>query len=109
MKLGALFDLNGRRALVTGGNSGIGEAAARALGLAGACVALVARREIELTKAVERLGADGIDAISLVADLTDLDALRRTALDVERQLGGVDIVVNAAGVNLRQPFACEIA
>lgn len=105
MKLGALFDLNGRRALVTGGNSGIGEAAARALGLAGARVALVARREIELTKAVERLGADGIDAISLVADLTDLDALRRTALDVERQLGGVDIVVNAAGVNLRQPFA----
>ena len=47
----ALFDLRGRRALVTGGNSGIGEAMARALGLAGARVLLVARREAELASA----------------------------------------------------------
>jgi gluconate 5-dehydrogenase len=105
MNLGALFDLSGRRALVTGGNSGIGEAMARALGLAGARVALVARREAELMQAEKRLCADGIDAISLATDLTNLDALRATALDAESRLGGVDIVVNAAGVNLRQPFA----
>ena len=105
MKLGALFDLTGRRAFVTGGNSGIGEAMARALGLAGARVALVARRETELTQAGERLRADGIDAIALATDLTNLDALRATALQAERRLGGVDIVVNAAGVNLRQSFA----
>lgn len=104
MKLGALFDLTGRRAFVTGGNSGIGEAMARALGLAGARVALVARREAELMQAGERLRADGIDAIALATDLTNLDALRATALEAERRLGGVDIVVNAAGVNLRQSF-----
>ena len=41
----------------------------------------------------------------LAADLTDVEALRSTALEAERRLGGVDILVNAAGVNLRQPFA----
>ncbi len=50
-RLGALFDLTGRTALVTGGNSGIGLAMARALGLAGARVILVARRQDELAAA----------------------------------------------------------
>jgi NAD(P)-dependent dehydrogenase (short-subunit alcohol dehydrogenase family) len=53
MRLGHLFDLAGRRALVTGGNSGIGEAMARALGLVGARVLLVARRQAELEAAVQ--------------------------------------------------------
>jgi gluconate 5-dehydrogenase len=104
-KTGALFSLAGRRALVTGGNSGIGEAMARALGLAGARVLLLARREAELAAAAQRLVADGIDAQSLAADLTDVDSLRSTAREAERRLGGVDILVNASGVNLRQPFA----
>ena len=104
MKLAALFDLTGRRALVTGGNSGIGEAMARALGLAGAQVLLVARREAELLAAAQRLSADGIGAEGLAADLCDVDALRTVAQQAEQRLGGVDILVNAAGVNLRQPF-----
>ena len=104
MKLAALFDLSGRRALVTGGNSGIGEAMARALGLAGARVLLVARREAELAAAAARLAADGIDAQWLAADLTQISALQEAAREAERRLGGVDILVNAAGVNLRQPF-----
>ena len=106
MTLARLFDLSGRRALVTGGNSGIGEAMARALGLAGARVRLVARRAAELDAAVARLAADGIAASAQVADLTDLDALPALAHAAEAALGGgVDILVNAAGVNLRQPFA----
>ena len=104
MKLAALFDLSGRRALVTGGNSGIGEAMARALGLAGARVLLMARREAELAAAAARLAADGIDAQWLAADLTQISALQEAAREAERRLGGVDILVNAAGVNLRQPF-----
>lgn len=105
MNLGALFDLRGRRALVTGGNSGIGEAMARALGAAGARVLLVARREAELAAAAERLRADGIAADSLAADLCDVGALRHAASQAEQRMGGIDILVNAAGVNLRQPFA----
>ena len=79
MSLAALFDLQGRRALVTGGNSGIGEAMARALGLAGAQVLLVARRDAELQAAVRLLQADGIAAQSLVADLVDAPSLGRMA------------------------------
>ncbi len=105
MNIGALFDLQGRRALVSGGNSGIGEAMAQALGLAGAQVLLVARRDAELRAAVERLRADGISADSLSADLCDVEALRGAATQAEALLGGIDILVNAAGVNLRQPFA----
>ncbi len=105
MKLAALFDLQGRRALVTGGNSGVGEAMARALGLAGAQVLLVARRDAELQAAVQRLQSDGIAAHSLAADLVDAHGLRGVAQAAEQRLGGIDILVNAAGVNLRQPFA----
>ena len=105
MKLAAMFDLQGRRALVTGGNSGIGEAMARALGLAGAQLLLVARRDDELQAAAQRLRADGIQAQGLAADLSDVSALRTLAQAAEQRLGGIDILVNAAGVNLRQPFA----
>jgi NAD(P)-dependent dehydrogenase (short-subunit alcohol dehydrogenase family) len=104
MKLAHLFDLTGRSALVTGGNSGIGEAMARALGLAGAQVLLVARRQAELDAACERLRADGIQAQALAADLCDVHALPSTAQAAQQRLGGVDILINAAGVNLRQPF-----
>ena len=105
MTLATLFNLSGRRALVTGGNAGIGEAMARALGLAGATVLLVARREEELAQAAQRLQADGIAASWLAADLADVQALRDTAALAQRLMGGVDILVNAAGVNLRQAFA----
>jgi NAD(P)-dependent dehydrogenase (short-subunit alcohol dehydrogenase family) len=100
-RLASLFDLDGKRALVTGGNSGIGAAMARALGLAGARVLLVARREAELIAAARTLRNEGIDADTLSADLADVDALRAAA----QRAGDIDILVNAAGINLRQPFA----
>ena len=100
----AMFDLTGRRALVTGGNSGIGEAMALALGRAGARVLLMARREAELQAAAERLRAEGVAADTLAADLAALPGLHAVARQAERVLGGVDILVNAAGINLRQPF-----
>jgi NAD(P)-dependent dehydrogenase (short-subunit alcohol dehydrogenase family) len=105
MTLNTLFDLGGRTALVTGGNSGIGEAMARALGLAGARLLLVARREAELSAAAQRLHTDGIDAAWLAADLTDVDALDAMQREASHRMGKIDILVNAAGVNLRQPFA----
>jgi gluconate 5-dehydrogenase len=105
MKPAALFDLAGRRALVSGGSSGIGEAMAGALGRAGARVMLVSRRERELEAACARLRGERVDAQWLAADLADVGALRAAAAEAERRLGGIDILVNAAGVNLRQPFA----
>jgi gluconate 5-dehydrogenase len=100
----AMFDLSGRRALVTGGNSGIGEAMAAALGRAGATILLLARREAELRAAADKLRAEGIAAEVLAADLAVLPGLVGVARQAEQVLGGVDILVNAAGVNLRQPF-----
>ena len=105
MNLARSFDLQGRRALVTGGSSGIGEAMARALGLAGARVTLVARRAELLEQARERLRADGIDPHILSADLAEPEQATQAARLAEGMNdGGVDILVNAAGVNLREPF-----
>jgi NAD(P)-dependent dehydrogenase (short-subunit alcohol dehydrogenase family) len=104
MSIANLFDLGGKRAVVTGGNSGIGEAMARALGFAGAKVLLLARRQRELDAAVARLSSDGIAASAVVADLADPSRVCEAARRAEAILDGVDIVINAAGVNLREPF-----
>jgi NAD(P)-dependent dehydrogenase (short-subunit alcohol dehydrogenase family) len=104
MKLDTLFRLQGKRALVTGGSSGIGEAMARALGLAGAGVYLVARRSAELAAAAQRLADEGISAQWVAGDLATPEAAQQVASDV-LALGAVDILVNAAGVNLREPFS----
>jgi len=103
-RLGSLFDLTGHTALVTGGSSGIGLALGRALGLAGAAVLLTARREAELADAAAGLRAEGIDASFRTADLADAADIGRLAEGLEA--GGIrpDILVNAAGINLRQPF-----
>ncbi len=100
-RLDALFDLTGRSALVTGGNSGIGLAMARALGLQGARVHLAARDAAKLEAACAELAQDGISAQAHPTDLTDPDGLRTLA----EAASDADIVVNAAGVNLRQPYA----
>ena len=100
----SLFALGGRRAVVTGGNAGIGEAMASALGRAGAAVLLVARREAELQAPVARPQAQGIVADALALDLGDTASQPAAGQRILRQAGHVDILVNAAGVNLRQPF-----
>lgn len=96
-----LFDLTGRRALITGGSSGIGLAMARALGLQGAKVHLAARDRAKLDAACAEMAQDGISAHAHPVDLTDTTALEALAGGT----GNVDILVNAAGVNLRDPFA----
>lgn len=104
MNIARLFELGGRRALVTGGSSGIGLAMAQALGGAGARVMLAARRESELATAAGALRAQGIEADTLSVDLADMAALQAAARRAEAAMGGVDILANAAGVNLRQAF-----
>jgi gluconate 5-dehydrogenase len=103
-KLTSLFDLTSRTALVTGGNSGIGLAMARALGLAGAKVALVARREAELQAAATTLSDEDIPAVPIAADLALKEAAKTVAAAAEAHDLAIDIIVNAAGINLRQPF-----
>jgi NAD(P)-dependent dehydrogenase (short-subunit alcohol dehydrogenase family) len=101
-RLTQLFDLTGRTALVTGGNSGIGLALARGLGLAGARLVLVARRRTELARAVAALTDEAIEVSTVPADLVAPDGPDEVAAATGS--APVDILVNAAGVNLRQPF-----
>jgi NAD(P)-dependent dehydrogenase (short-subunit alcohol dehydrogenase family) len=105
MELAKLFSLEGRVALVTGGNAGIGLAIAGALGRAGARVVLAARREGALRDAVATLATRGVAADFIVADVGTPEAAMRCAEEAVAQTGRIDSLVNAAGVNLRQPFA----
>jgi len=97
-------DLSGRQALVTGGSSGIGEAMAEALGRLGARVILAARRQSALDDAAARLRAQGMAVATHVLDAAQLESLADAAGALQERHGVVDILVNAAGMNLRQPF-----
>jgi NADP-dependent 3-hydroxy acid dehydrogenase YdfG len=94
----------GRVAVITGASSGIGEATARALAADGYRVALLARRADRIQALAHELG-DG--AIAIEADVTDRDSLEAAAKRVEDELGGVDVLVNNAGVMLLAPFTSE--
>ena len=87
----------GRVAVITGASSGIGEATARALAAEGYRVALLARRADRVQALADELG-DG--AVAIAADVTDRDALVAAAQRIEDELGGVDVLVNNAGVML---------
>jgi gluconate 5-dehydrogenase len=103
--LAELFSLEGRIAVVTGGSSGIGEAMASALALAGAQVVLVARDPTRLSATAESLRSAGCQAAWVSADLAERDEVRRAASAAMAAFGEPDILVNCAGVNLRPPLA----
>jgi gluconate 5-dehydrogenase len=102
--LSALFSLDGRVAVVTGGSSGIGKAIASALARAGASVVIVARKEAELTATVAELTADGCRAARVSGDLSTRAGVRAAAERAVEAFGEPDILVNSAGVNLRPPL-----
>jgi NAD(P)-dependent dehydrogenase (short-subunit alcohol dehydrogenase family) len=104
MRLDRLFDLTGRVAVVTGGNSGIGKAIAHALGSQGAKLVLMARRQAELDDACAEMRNQGIDATGVAVDLSDRDALKQSCVDAASPYGAPDILVNCSGINIRRPF-----
>jgi NAD(P)-dependent dehydrogenase (short-subunit alcohol dehydrogenase family) len=98
-------DLRGKRILVTGASSGIGEAGAEKLARAGAKVVVVARRQELLDAVVARITAAGGDARAIACDLSDLDAIDELVAALEKDLGGIDILINNAGRSIRRPLA----
>src|SRR5258706_15198430 len=103
--LRGLFSLGGRVAVVTGGSSGIGKAMACALARAGASVVLVARQAAALDKIVDEIRSAGGAAGRVSADLGDRAATGRACELACAVFGQPDILINAAGVNIRPPLA----
>ncbi|MDF2581145.1 MAG: dehydrogenase [Microbacterium sp.] len=101
MDLHSLFGLSGRRALVTGGSSGIGRGIARALAAAGAEVIVAARGSDRVDETVEEIRMEGGLAAGIVADLSS----RAGCHELADRAGDLDILVNSAGINIRPPLA----
>lgn len=91
-----MFDLTGRVAIVTGANTGIGQAIAIALAAAGADIAAVGRTPAEDT--AERIRAMGRKAVLIAADLSSAAPAGRIVAETVERLGGLDILVNNAGI-----------
>ena len=100
-----LFDLTGRNAIITGGSKGLGEAMAEGLASAGANVMLVSRTEAEANATAARIAKEyGRKAIGHQADIiveAEAEAMARRAI---QELGGIDILINSAGINIRGPI-----
>ncbi len=99
-----LFDLTGRRALITGSSQGIGHALARGLGRAGARLVLNGRDEGRLETAVQGLRGEGLEVEGRAFDVTDPESVTTAVDAIETELGAVDILVNNAGIQRRVPL-----
>ncbi|ELY50591.1 SDR family oxidoreductase [Natronococcus jeotgali] len=97
--------LDDRVALVTGASSGIGAATARELADAGASVALAARREDRLESLADEIETAGGEALVVPTDVTEEPQVREMIDTTVAELGGLDVLVNNAGVMLLEPVA----
>jgi len=98
-------ELSGKRILLTGASSGIGEAGAERLAREGATLIVVARRQDRLDALAERITTAGGTAISIACDVSDLDAVDALVADIEKRVGGVDILINNAGRSIRRSLS----
>lgn len=99
-----MYELSNKVVAVTGGNRGIGLAIAHAYGQRGARIALLARDEVELARAVDELKSAGVRAVSIRCDVTSETDCRGAVARILADLGEVDVLVNNAGVGLLAPI-----
>jgi NAD(P)-dependent dehydrogenase (short-subunit alcohol dehydrogenase family) len=99
------FRLDGKVALVTGGNRGLGRQMAQALAEAGADVAVVSRKEAEAKAAAAEISAaTGRSCKGFACDVTVPEQVSALAERVLEEFGHVDVIVNNAGINIRGPI-----
>ncbi|MET0962178.1 MAG: glucose 1-dehydrogenase [Noviherbaspirillum sp.] len=97
-----MFDLNGKVAVVTGGNGGIGLGMARGLASAGARVVLAGRNQEKSEAAVAQLRESRYDALAIAVDVTDPASVASLFEQTARKCGRVDILINNAGTTVRK-------
>ena len=95
------FDLNGKVAIVTGGNGGIGLGMAQGLASVGANIAIVGTNQTKTDAAAKSLGKYGVETISLTADVSKAEAVNEAVESTSQKLGRIDILVNNAGIAKR--------
>lgn len=98
-----LFSLAGKVAFITGSGGGIGRVLAQAIGETGAAIALHDRTVDQMGEAGDLLRETGVTFEAFTADLTDIDACRGLVANVVSRFGRLDILVNCAAVNKREP------
>jgi len=98
-----LFSLDGKIAIVTGGNQGIGLAISKGYAEAGATVIIVNRRETEGKAAAESLAEEGLKVKAIATDVSDKSSVDSLVAKVNGEFGKIDILVNNAGVIARTP------
>ena len=99
-----LFDLGGRRALVTGSSQGIGYALARGLAAHGAAIVVNGRNAANIGATAQQLRSEGFDASSAAFDVTDPTAVAEGVARIESGIGPIDILINNAGMQFRTPL-----
>lgn len=95
------MNLKDRKLFITGASSGIGRGSAKVLAGCGAIVAVCARREAELNSLVEEIIAEGGRAFAVPADVLDESALKAAVDTAAEKMGGIDIAVHVAGMNVK--------
>lgn len=99
----SLFDLTGKRALVTGGTHGLGMAMATGLAKAGAEIIVNDIDRQKLDAAIEEYARNGIKCHGYIFDVTDEAAVADNVQKIEREVGPIDILINNAGIIKRIP------
>lgn len=100
-----LFKLKGRTALVVGGNRGLGLAMAKALAEAGASVSIAARDEEKNRSAVALIRSTyGVDCAGFYCDVAVEASVQAAVAHTAKHFGGIDILINSAGINIRGPI-----
>src|ERR1700730_10505706 len=96
------YSIEGKHVFVRGASSGIGAALAEGFAQRGAVVGICARRADRLDETLTRIRTHSPESRAWTVDLADLDAISAFASTVDRELGGVDVLVNNAGIPKRR-------
>ncbi len=99
-----MFNLKGRVAVVTGASSGLGMQMAKGLAAQGADLAILARRVNKLEEVKLEIEAMGVKCLPVACDVTSVESVANAALEVEREYGKVDILINNAGKGATIPL-----